>query len=41
MIILNSRDRHKKHDVPLFGSPQHASQYTLHEKTDQNTLVTL
>ena len=41
MIVLNSRDRHEKHGVPLFAPPQHASQYTLAKKTDRNTLVTL
>ena len=35
-IILNSRDRHEKTWRPIFlVPPQHASQYTLPEKTDQ------
>ena len=37
-IVLNSRDQHiKKHGIPLFVPPQHASQYIhLTQKTNQN-----
>ena len=31
-VVLNSRDQHEKHGIPLFHASQYTSQYTLSEK---------